>query len=140
VASKAGAWGIKSKEWTDQELKAKSAVAKKQGVKPGPRWTPANGAWTADQIALLGTDHDKVVAQKLDRSVNAVTVKRVKLHIRAFSGNSGGGRDWAASELKLLCTDHDKVIAAKIKRTASAVRQKRTSLKIATRLDRRSRG
>jgi hypothetical protein len=133
---------VKVKEWTDQELKAKSksAIQRNQARHIGTRWTPANGAWTTDQIALLGTDHDKAIAKKLGRSVNAVTVKRVKLHIRAFSGNAGGGRDWTDSELKLLGTDRDEVIAAKIKRTTSAVRQKRTALKIATFQDRGSRG
>jgi hypothetical protein len=81
AACKTGAYGIKVKEWTDQELEAKAAAAKKCGTKPGPRWTPANGAWTADQVALLGTDDDKAIAKRIGRSENAVRLKRERLKI-----------------------------------------------------------
>ena len=72
---------MKAKEWTDRELKNKVSVAKRHGVKPPPRWTPANGAWTVDQIALLGTADDKHIAEKLHRTVNAMRLKRERLKI-----------------------------------------------------------
>jgi hypothetical protein len=81
AASLKGAAAIKAKKWTDEELATKAAVAKKHGLKPGPRWTPITGGWTADQVALLGTDHDKHIAEKLHRSVNAVRLKRERLKI-----------------------------------------------------------
>ncbi len=122
-ACRAGAEGMRAKEWTDKELDDKADLAKRLGKRPGPRWTPATGGWTPAQLALLGTDHDTAIACKLRRSLAAVRKKRVRLKIPAFSGNSGGGRGWTAKELKLLGTDDDEVIAKKIGRTLRSEEQ-----------------
>ena len=129
AAAKLATAGLKSKVWTDAELDAKAATAKRIGLRPGPRWTPARGGWTLEQVALLGTDHDEVVAQKLGRTRSAVTTQRTVRKIPAFSGWPGGGRAWSAEEVALLGTDSDAAIAAKIGRTTSTVMQKRAGLK-----------
>ena len=49
-----GAAALKAKEWTDAKLDAKSALAKRLGLRPSPRWTARNGTWTAKQLKLLG--------------------------------------------------------------------------------------
>jgi hypothetical protein len=36
-----GAAAMKVKDWTDEELDRKSVIAKRWGVRPGQRWTPA---------------------------------------------------------------------------------------------------
>jgi transposase-like protein len=139
AAAKLGAEAVKAKEWTDEELDQKAATAKRLGLKPGPRWTAESGGWTEEQVALLGTDHDAVIAQKLGRTLGAVTSKRTQLKIRAFSGSPGGGRAWTEEEIALLGTDTDETIAARIGRTTGAVAQKRAALKVSTFCDRRRR-
>ena len=91
AAAKKGADAVKAKVWTDKELDAKAATAKLIGLRPGPRWTPTRGGWTPEQVALLGTDHDEAVAQKLGRTRTAVTTQRVQRKIPAFgdAGNIG---------------------------------------------------
>lgn len=91
-ASLRGAVTVKAREWTDDErAELTQRLAKACSRVQRPRWTPENGGWTAEELALLGTDQDKVLAKKLKRTVIAVTVKRVRLKIAAFSGNPGGG-------------------------------------------------
>jgi hypothetical protein len=130
AAAQLGADAMKAKEWTDDELDAKAERSKALGLKPGPRWTPERGGWTAEQVALLGTDHDAVIAQKLDRTRRAVTSQRTLRRIPAFSGYPGGGPGWTADELALLGTDTDAAVAEKIGRTTGAVAQKRAALKV----------
>jgi hypothetical protein len=125
AAAQKGAAAVKANADGREELDAKSARSKALGLKPGPRWTPEWGGWAPEQLALLGTDHDKVTAQTLGRTRGAVTSQRVKRKLPAFSGSLGGGRAWTDEELALLGTDHDEVIAGKIGRTVGAVDQKR---------------
>ena len=130
AGSRAGAETLKAKEWTDEELDAKAEAAKKCGTRPGPRWAPERGGWTPEQIALLGTHYDAVIAARLGRTAVAVTVKRNKLKIPAFSGGSAGGPAWTPDQVALLGTDHDAAIAERIGRTTGAVTQKRAELEI----------
>jgi hypothetical protein len=126
--SDCGAAGMRAKEWTDAELGARAALAKRLGRRFPDRW--AEDGWTAAEDARLGTDHDNVIARRIGRSESAVTSRRVKKKILAFSGWPGGGPGWTAGELALFGTDHDEVIAARIGRTAGAVRQKRQALRV----------
>jgi hypothetical protein len=63
---------------------AEAARGRNQARHLGPRWTPANGGWTKEQLALLGTDDDEAVAEKLGRTVTSVRVRRVRLAIPVF--------------------------------------------------------
>ena len=130
AAARAGAEAMKSRGWTTDERKAKAATARRIRLRPPTRWTPARGGWTADQVALLGTDHDEAIAKRIGRSPGAVTSKRVGLKIPAYSGHAGGGREWSAAEAALLGTDRDAVVAAKLGRTVRAVASKRTALNV----------
>ncbi|HJZ57292.1 MAG TPA: hypothetical protein VKE74_20145 [Gemmataceae bacterium] len=130
-----GAEGIKAKVCSDEELDAKAALSKKLGLKPTGRWKV--GGWKRKELALLGTDHDEVIAKRIGRSESAVTSKRVLLKIPAFSGWVTSGRGWTADELALLGTADDEVVAEKIDRTPGAVCQKRLALKISDFRDRR---
>jgi hypothetical protein len=136
--SERGTARIKAKEWTNAELAARSELSKRLGRRPPDRW--AKTGWTAVEDALLGTDHDDVIAQRIGRSLEAVPTRRVKRKIPAFSGWPGGGPGWAAEELALLGTANYEVIAAKIGRTVDAVMQKRLALRIAVFRDRRRGG
>jgi hypothetical protein len=130
-----GAAGMKAKEWTEAELDACSERAKRLGRKPYGRW--AEDGWTTEEDALLGTDHDEAIARRIGRSASAVTTRRVKRKIPAFSGWTCGAPSWTAEELALLGTDHDEAIAQRIGRTAGAVGQKRRELRINVFRDRR---
>lgn len=83
-ACRAGAAGIKAKEWTDAELDRKAAAAKRCGTRLPPRW--AETGWTAEQLALLGTADDEAVAARVGRTRSAVRAKRSKRKIPAFGG------------------------------------------------------
>lgn len=130
AAARKGAAAMKEKAWSPEELEAKAATARRVGLRPPTRWTPARGGWTADQVALLGTDHDEAIAKRIGRSPGAVTSKRVGLKIPAYSGHAGGGREWTAAEVVLLGTERDAAVAAKLGRTVRAVVSKRTALNV----------
>ena len=74
-ASRAGAEGMKAKEWTDEELDARAERSKRLGLRPPNRWKEA-GEWTWKELDLLGTDTDEALASKLGRTVNAVQRQR----------------------------------------------------------------
>lgn len=130
AAAREGARAMKARSWTTDERKAKAETARRIGLRPPMRWTPARGGWMPDQMALLGTDHDEAIAKRIGRSPGAVTSKRGGLKIAAYSGHVGGGRAWVSSEVALLGTDHDEVVAAKIGRTVRSVLSKRTALNV----------
>jgi hypothetical protein len=93
------------------------------------KYRQSNGPdWTAKEVALLGTDVDRVIAEKVGRSVEAVNRKRKKLGIPRIPDRLSGHSSWSAKEIGLLGTDDDKVIAGKIGWTTVAVRMKRKRL------------
>jgi len=54
-------------------------------------WHNPNGRdWTPEEIALLGTDLDELVGQRLGRTKGAVSGKRHALGIAAFVGRGQG--------------------------------------------------
>jgi hypothetical protein len=81
-----------------------------------------------------------VIAERIGRTKSAVTTRRVKKKIPAFSGWTCGGPGWTAAEVALLGTAADEVIAGRIGRTAGAVEQKRRALEIEVFRDRRVSG
>jgi hypothetical protein len=73
---------MKAKQWTDTELDARSEPAKRLGRKPPDRW--AEDGWTPEEDALLGTDHDEVIAQRIGRTVGAVGRRRRVPDVKMF--------------------------------------------------------
>ena len=128
AAAKAGALQ-RTRVWTATERAARSERAKRLGLRP-VRWTPERGGWAAEHLALLGTDHDKVIAQKIGRTRSAVKAKRQHLGIPVYSGWPGHGPAWTAAEIARLGTDSDAAVARAIGRTTNAVTQKRKKLKV----------
>jgi hypothetical protein len=87
---------------------------------------------------LLGTDRDDAIAKQIGQTASAVTTKRVRRKISAFSEwPTGGRRPRMDSEVKLLGTADDEVIAERVGRTAGAVMQKQQVLKVPILRDRR---
>lgn len=76
--------------------------------------------WSAEEIELLGTDRDDVIAIRLGRPKCAVTAKRCKLGIRPQRKQG-----WTAEETALLGRLPDAEIAARTGRSLVAVRTKR---------------
>jgi hypothetical protein len=129
---------MKAKVWTEAELDARAELSKRIGRKPTGRWD--EDGWTPEQDALLGTDHDGVIAEKIGRSEPAVTSRRVQRKIPAFSGWPGGGPGWTAEELALLGTADDEVIAQKVGPTVGAVRPRQRAERVAVFRDPSERG
>ncbi len=89
TAAEKGGAAVKAKVWTAAELAVKSAAARRSGQRPVGRW--AGKEWTPAQLALLGTDADKVIARRIGRTRSAVTSKRVKRKVPAFSEQDRSG-------------------------------------------------
>ena len=88
---------------------------------------PKYSYWSAEEDAFLGTDTDRVIAERLGRSITIVRNRRDKLGIPPVGPQS---RRWNADEVALLGTDCDAVIAEKLGRSRVAVWKKRTALGI----------
>ena len=61
--------------------------------------------WTTQEIKLLGTKPDAEIARVLDRSLEAVRLKRQKLRIESHIQPP-----WTDAEIKLLGTGSDREI------------------------------
>jgi hypothetical protein len=53
-------------------------------------WTCSGPGWTAEEIALLGTDFDEVIAARTGRTVGAVMQSRQALRIAVFQDRRKG--------------------------------------------------
>jgi hypothetical protein len=71
--SAAGAEKVRGRRRTDEEEQRRLATRRRNGVRP-PR--PREGDWTAEELALLGTLPDDVVAARTGRTEAAVRAKR----------------------------------------------------------------
>jgi hypothetical protein len=139
AASEKGAAAVRGKPVTParrKQLREHLTAARKK-VRRG-RWDETG--WTTEQLALLGTDHDEAIAKKIGRTPNAVTCKRTRRRIPAFSGWATNGPEWTAEQIALLGAADDEVVAKKVRRTPEAVRQKRVELRIPLLRDRRRKG
>jgi len=83
-----------------------------------------NNFWTPDRIALLGTDFDPVIGQRLGISTHKVRAKRVQLGIRPLQMLC----NWGQTELTLLRTHTDQEVAKMTGRSLNDVAAKRRSL------------
>jgi hypothetical protein len=69
-----------------RERMSRSATANNQARFLRGRWP---GGWTAEEVALLGTDDDEAVAEKLGRTRSAVRSKRNHLGVPFFRYRRG---------------------------------------------------
>jgi hypothetical protein len=86
--------------------------------------------WTAKEMALLGTQTDKEVAQQIGVSPATVYVKRSKLGIPAHNGRPHFMCRWGTTELAMLGRFPDSEIAELTSRSLNEVVNKRKSLGI----------
>jgi hypothetical protein len=76
-AAEAGAEAIKAREWTEAKRKKRRRQAKRLGLIEYPRTVYLREcAWTAEELALLGTLPDDEVAAMIGRTTNAVRLMR----------------------------------------------------------------
>lgn len=127
-ASAAGAEAMRERGVTAAERAGRRRAARRQGRTYPDRWRDAG--WTAAEHALLGTDHDEAIARRLGRTRSAVTTRRVRAGIPAFSEWPGGGRRWTSEEDARLGTAPDAAVARQLGRTRSAVSQRRALLNV----------
>ena len=79
--------------------------------------------WTPERIALLGTDSDVAIAQRLGVSLGSVWRQRTSLSILRIGHPSGEKQNWDC-----LCTYKDEEVAKLTGRKLSEVVAKRRSL------------
>ncbi len=77
--------------------------------------------WSAEQIALLGTDTDKTVAGRLGKKPATVTRARIDFGIPAFDPSKGNQHKWTDKEIKMLGNVSDMDIAEKLGISRNAV-------------------
>jgi hypothetical protein len=88
-AAQAGAAAMREREWTEEEREQKRRLAIEGNYgaffPPGCKTAPA---WTAEELALLGTAPDAEVAKRIGKSRDAVRAQRGRLNI-APAGKCG---------------------------------------------------
>ena len=93
-------------------------------------WCVPVKPWTAEELALLGTEPDAFIARKLERSTLAITKRRVTLGIPAVQYPNSKRRLYTRAEDLLLGTMPDDELARRLRRTAGAIGRRRSTLGI----------
>jgi hypothetical protein len=110
----------KSEAWK----RALSERSKKMWENPEAHGLPARRTWTKEELALVGTDSDKVVAKALGLPVSVVKYKRDSLGISLLA------QRWNKEQIALLGTAPDSKLARKLGKSSSAIQRKREKLGI----------
>jgi hypothetical protein len=103
------------------------------GREEGSPRRPRSNDWSAEDVALLGTAIDRVVATQVGRMTSAVRGKRRALKIPAFGRRAGRGtvrREWTTWERVQLGRDADAAVAEKLGRATAEVTAERERLGI----------
>ena len=91
---------------------------------PEAHGLPSSHRWTDEEIALLGTEYDSLIARRLGISTHVVEDKRRRLGIPPRRLR------WTSEEVALLGTKTDREVAILLGRKVAAVRKKRLLLGI----------
>ncbi len=89
---------------------------------PEEHGLPPSHQWTDEEIALLGTDTDGAIAQRLGLVKKRVGWKRAQLGIPSFVSRP---ERWTEREIALLGTASDPEVARKLGKSVTAVCQAR---------------
>jgi hypothetical protein len=101
-----------------------SERSKRMWENPEAVGLPARRKWTEEELALIGTDSDKAVAQALGMPLNVVKQKRDKLGISLLA------QRWKEHEIALLGTAPDSELARTLGKPTSVIWRKREKLGI----------
>ncbi len=116
----------KSEEWK----RGQSERSRKMWENAEAYGLPPRRDWSDEEIALLGTDTDRAIANILGLPMNIVRNKRKRLGISCLS------QRWKEHEIVLLGTAPDSELARKLGKSSSAIARKREQLGIPTFLKR----
>ena len=135
AASEMGAAEQRGKQLPPEQVERRRRTAREknlaQYLQPGyhgPRWSD-------EQLRLLGTEPDEVVAEKVGRTAEAVRVMRSRLGIPNPAARPGayGSPPWTAAEDRLVRTLPPAQAAARTGRTMHAVYGRRQELGLTAR-------
>jgi hypothetical protein len=70
---------IRGTRQSEETIRRRMQTRRERGCPPPVRW--AEDGWKPEEIALLGTLPDEVLARQLGRSLNSVSLKRRRLKI-----------------------------------------------------------
>jgi hypothetical protein len=113
-----------SKPKTAAQRRRMSEIMRKVWENPAAHGLHTPHRWTDEEIALLATDYDSVIAERIGVAPHIVEQKRRRL------GIPGIVERWSAEEIALLGTRNDRAIAADLGKSEAAVRGKRQRLGI----------
>lgn len=114
-------WGKRASDW----MRRGKETAQNQAPRPAHR----RGAWTPEELAMLGTDADPAIAARLGVSLRTVFLKRSGLGIPPATVHPPRPRDtrWTADMLALLGTMTDAAVARALNITARVVQRQRVN-------------
>jgi hypothetical protein len=109
---------------TEARKKAASERMRRVWEHPEEHGLPATHRWTDEEIAILGKEHDAMIAERLGVAPHIVEQKRRRLGIPGLLDR------WSVEEVAVLGTAKDREIAERLGKTTAAVRRKREILGI----------
>jgi hypothetical protein len=132
VAAAAGAASVRYHGLSDEQCEVRRRTSVRLNLKRFLRVGYHGPRWTGEQLALLGTEADAIVARKVGRSVNAVRVMRQRLgrpNPAARPGAYGSPR-WSEAEEDLVRRLPAAEVARLTGRTRTAVNNRRSLLRL----------
>ena len=109
---------------SDAWKKGMSERSKKMWETPEAYGLPARRKWTDQELALIGSDSDRAVAEQLELPIKVIKQKRESLKIPLLA------QRWKEHEIALFGTAPDSKIARMFGKSSSAVQRKREKLGI----------
>jgi hypothetical protein len=111
------------------ELERTVTAIQAQRIKLGiPKFEEKSRRWTKEEVAVLGTMPDAIVAQKLNRTKQAIRMQRRLRGIAPVAEDLPKAKIWTAREEKMLGRFSDVELAEKLGRTVLAVACRRSGL------------
>jgi hypothetical protein len=130
AAAAAGAASVRYHGLSDEQCEEHRRIAVRLNLKRFLRGGYQGPRWTGEQLALLGTEPDAIVATKVGCSVNAVRVMRQRLGRPNHAARPGayGSPRWSAAEEDLVRRLPAAEAARRTGRTLAAVHNRRSFL------------
>jgi hypothetical protein len=104
--------------------RALSERSKKMWQNPEAHGLPARRQWTEHELAMIGTDSDRAVADALGLPINVVRAKRQSMGIPLLA------KRWTEDEIALIGTTSDSELGRRIGKSQTVVTRKRHQLGI----------
>ena len=130
AASEMGAAKQRGRELPPEQVERRRRTAREKNLARHLKTGYHGPWWTREQLRLLGTEPDEVVAAKVGRTAQAVRSMRGRLGIPNPAARPGayGSPPWTAAEDRLVRTLPPGEAAARMGRTMHAVYGRRHDL------------